>query len=125
MHADTLYHRMLDQETAINTARKEGRPIPTFAPLLGKPASGRTDDGMDLSSLDSETQKRWKEQLDKLPEHERPAEIEALKAELRAKNEMASAIQGLWQEQAKEREMRKAEGKETVSDKVRSLFGRS
>ena len=35
MHADTLYHRMLDQEKAIKAAKEAGEPIPTFPPILG------------------------------------------------------------------------------------------
>lgn len=47
MHADTLFHRMLSQEKAIELAKTEGQPIPTFPPILaptseGKPQSFRT-----------------------------------------------------------------------------------
>lgn len=34
MHADKLYHRMLEQEAAINEARERGEPMPEFAPLI-------------------------------------------------------------------------------------------
>jgi hypothetical protein len=34
MHADTLYHRMLDQEEAIEKAKAEGKLIPTFPPVI-------------------------------------------------------------------------------------------
>lgn len=36
MHADRLYHRMLDQEAAIAKAKEEGLPIPQFGPLIDK-----------------------------------------------------------------------------------------
>lgn len=36
MHADRLYHRMLDQEAAIAKAKEEGRPVPAFGPLIDK-----------------------------------------------------------------------------------------
>ena len=41
MHADTLYHRMLAQEAAIEEAKTSGLPTPTFAPILSpeKPQS--------------------------------------------------------------------------------------
>ena len=46
MHADTLYHRMLEQEAAVNKAKEAGEPIPTFPPILApsgrKPQSFRT-----------------------------------------------------------------------------------
>lgn len=36
MHADRLYHRMLDQEAAIAKAKEEGRPVPAFGPLIDR-----------------------------------------------------------------------------------------
>ncbi|KAL8730006.1 MAG: hypothetical protein Q9166_004329 [cf. Caloplaca sp. 2 TL-2023] len=37
MHADKLYHRMLDQERAVEEAKKAGLPIPEFPPLATEP----------------------------------------------------------------------------------------
>lgn len=42
MHADTLYHRMLDQETAQKEAEEKGLPIPKFPPIIPKPRSAAT-----------------------------------------------------------------------------------
>lgn len=39
MHADTLYHRMLDQERAVEEAEKSNLPIPEFPPLVTEPRS--------------------------------------------------------------------------------------
>lgn len=39
MHADTLYHRMLDQERAVEIAKKSNLPIPEFPPLVTEPIS--------------------------------------------------------------------------------------
>ena len=39
MHADTLYHRMLDQEKAIEAAKEAGQPIPSFPPILSQSRS--------------------------------------------------------------------------------------
>ncbi|KAI4111658.1 MAG: hypothetical protein LQ339_000530 [Xanthoria mediterranea] len=39
MHADTLYHRMLDQERAVEEAKKSNLPIPEFPPLVTEPRS--------------------------------------------------------------------------------------
>ena len=126
MHADALYHRMLEQEAAIEAAREEGREIPKFGPLVTEPkAKGETgaEDDFDVSRLSPEAQKKWKEQLEKVPEEERRAEERAMKGEMRAKAELASRIQGLWKEQEQERQSRKAEGKDTIIDKVSGLFG--
>ena len=38
MHADTLYHRMLQQEDAVARAKEEGLPIPEFPKLIDKNA---------------------------------------------------------------------------------------
>ena len=38
MHADTLYHRMLDQEKAQEAARAAGLPVPQFPPIISQQA---------------------------------------------------------------------------------------
>jgi hypothetical protein len=129
MRADALYHRMLRQEREIERAREEGREVPVFKSLLeeeaGKAAApvAAAKAAPGLPEPNAATLAAWKEKLEKLPPEEREAEEQALRAEHRAKMEMATQIQGLWQEQAKEREARKAEGKETIFDKFSALVG--
>lgn len=36
MHADSLYHRMLEQERLIEEAKAEGKPIPEFKPVMSR-----------------------------------------------------------------------------------------
>jgi hypothetical protein len=122
MHADRLYHRLMEQEAAVEEAKKEGRPIPKFTPLIPKPIVRITDDKPEVE-LSPHLAKKLKEQLEKVPEEERHAEEEAIKAELRAKAEVAAKVQGIWAEQAREKEKRKAEGRQTLGDRVSSLFG--
>ncbi len=86
MHADMLFHRMLDQKAAIEKAKAEGRPAPTFAPLI-EPAAGPDDSETAPAPLSPADHKSWMEKLQKLPAEERQAEEEAMKAELRAKAE--------------------------------------
>jgi hypothetical protein len=129
MRADELFHRMLAQEKEIEKAKEEGRAVPVFKPLLeekkeaapGAAAAGKEGDKAFEPS--AATVAAWKEKLAKLPPEEREAEERALRAEHRAKAELAAKVQGLWQEQAKEREARKAEGKETIMDKFSALVG--
>jgi hypothetical protein len=133
MRADELYHRMLDQEREIEKAKAEGRAAPAFKPLLEdqKPvvpagaAATPVPAAVDNAALEpsAATVAAWKEKLEKLPPEEREAEEKALRAEHRANVEMAVKIQGLWQEQAKEREARKAAGKETIMDKFSAVVG--
>ncbi|KAK4040041.1 hypothetical protein C8A01DRAFT_35913 [Parachaetomium inaequale] len=135
MRADELYHRMLAQEREVERAKEEGREAPVFKTLFeeegGKkpatsssaPAEVATAKGDGVHEPSAALVATWKDRLEKLPPEEREAEEKALRAEYRAKAEMASQIQGLWKEQAKEREARKAEGKETFMDRFSALAG--
>jgi hypothetical protein len=125
MHADSLYHRMLEQEAATEAAKAAGKPVPKFAPLFTKSAATPGEAVVDLETMTPEARKKWQERINKLPKEDRQAEEEAMKAEMRAKAEVASRIQGLWEEQAKEREARRIQGKETIADKIAALFGRN
>ncbi|OIW24093.1 hypothetical protein CONLIGDRAFT_585111 [Coniochaeta ligniaria NRRL 30616] len=122
MHADRLYHRLMEQEAAVDEAKKEGKPVPKFEPLIPKPIIRITDEREDIS-LSPHLQRTLKEQLEKVPEEERHAEEEAIKAELRAKAEVAARVQDIWAEQAREKEQRRKEGKLTIGDRVSGLFG--
>ncbi|KAK3300492.1 uncharacterized protein B0H64DRAFT_381026 [Chaetomium fimeti] len=129
MRADELYHRMLAQEREVERAKEEGREVPAFKTLFeDAPATpaARADaaaNGSDVPEPSAAVVASWKTTLEKLPPEEREAEEKALRADHRAKAEMAMKVQGLWQEQAKEREKRKAEGKETFMDRFSALAG--
>ncbi|KAI0976576.1 hypothetical protein F4678DRAFT_413796 [Xylaria arbuscula] len=122
MHADALYHRMLTQEAEIEAAKKEGRPIPKFAPLAPRPMVSA---GVAEPELTPEQQETLKARLENVAEEDRAAEEEAIKGEMRAKAEVASKVQGLWQQQELERQIRKQKGEETMWDKVAGAFGGS
>ena len=101
LHADKLFHQMLAQEAETEKAKAEGRPAPTFAPLIPKPArppAEEEDAAADVSRMSAEKRKKWMERLEKVPEAERYAEEEAMKAEMRAKAEVASRVTSLWEE---------------------------
>ncbi|KAK3498336.1 hypothetical protein B0T13DRAFT_259264 [Neurospora crassa] len=143
MHADALYHRMLDQEAEIEKCKAEGRPIPAFpslfenstykvpvyptktsaAPQSTSAAGAGTEPGKDPYEPSQAIVESWQEELAKLPELERAAQEEALRAEHRAKAIMAKNLQELWNEQSKEREQRRMEGKETIGDKIKRVLG--
>ncbi|KAK1980836.1 hypothetical protein LZ30DRAFT_594012 [Colletotrichum cereale] len=122
MHADQLYVRMMEQEKAAEAAKKEGLPAPKFelaipvAPVGADPAVPEVKARPDL-------EKSWREQLEKLPEAERAVEEAALRADLQAKADVAKNVQKLWDEQEKEKERRKAEGKATIVDRIAGAFG--
>ncbi|KAI1739205.1 hypothetical protein F4680DRAFT_423147 [Xylaria scruposa] len=122
MHADALYHRMLKQEAEIDAAKKEGRPIPKFAPLVPRPMVAAAAPQPELTPEQQET---LRAKLENVAEEDRAAEEEAFKGEIRAKAEVASKVQGLWRQQDLERQMRKQKGEETLWDKVAGAFGSS
>ncbi|KAH7027681.1 uncharacterized protein B0I36DRAFT_327631 [Microdochium trichocladiopsis] len=119
MHADALYQKMQAQEAEIDAAKAEGRPLPTFEPLIPKQA---------VRSIGPERQLTPDQQADlrarllKVPEEERAAEEAAIRAEFRSKAEISARVHGLWEQQEKERIARKAKGEETVWDKVTGVF---
>lgn len=135
MHADSLYHRMLEQEAAAAKAKEEGRPAPSFAPLITRAtfsssssaaaAAGGGED-MDDDKVDSlisaEARKQFEDRIKELPEHERAAEEAAARAELRAQAEAASRLRELRAEKEREKELRRPQGKETILDKVSGMF---
>lgn len=122
MHADALFHRMLKQEAEIAAAKKEGRPAPKFAPLVPRPMINAAAPDPELTPEEQET---LRARLEKVPEEDRATEEEAIKAEMRAKAEIASRVQGLWQQQELERQIRKQKGEETMWDRVAGAFGSS
>ncbi|KAJ0162497.1 hypothetical protein CTA2_4461 [Colletotrichum tanaceti] len=117
MHADQLYARMLEQERAIEAAKKEGLPTPKFD--LAIPTAPGTFEVKPRPDLE----KSWREKLEQLPEEERVVEEAALRADLQAKAQVAKDVQKLWDEQEKEKERRKAEGKTTIVDRITGAFG--
>ncbi|RYP86126.1 hypothetical protein DL770_004960 [Monosporascus sp. CRB-9-2] len=125
LHADKLYHRMLEQEAEVEKAKAEGRPIPKFTSLIPprRPvAAAATTTTADME-LTPEQQETLRARLEKVPEEDRAAEAEAIKGEWRAKAEVASRVQGLWRQQEEDRRARKERGEQTMWDKVAAAFG--
>lgn len=130
MHADTLYHRMLDQEKQIEEAKAEGRPIPVFPALVSsikqKPIGAikatiqKTEEP--LSQLSPENQALFQKRIEGLDAEERELEERAFKAEIETGRELASAYVSIMAKQDAEREQRKIEGRETIGDKFTNAF---
>lgn len=127
MHADTLYQRMLKQEKAIEAAKAEGREAPTFPPLLSDrfkfiPQKSE-EQGIQVTDLSPAIQAGFKKRLDGLSGEEREVEEKAIRAEIQVGEELAKNLGSLYDKQDRERMVRKAEGRETIGDKVTSVFG--
>lgn len=121
MHADALFQRMMKQEAEIEAAKKEGRPIPKFEPLVPRPMVNAVAPEPELTPEQQET---LKARLEKVAEGDRAAEEEAIKGELRAKAEVATKVQELWKQQELERRIRKEKGEETLWDRAAGAFNR-
>lgn len=115
MHSDSLYHRMLQHEAAVEKAKSEGAPIPKFDLSLPK-------QNANAIAPSEEVQKQWKEKLDKLPEDERAVEEAALRADLQVKTTVARDMKKVWDTKKEEREARQAAGQGTISDTLSSLL---
>lgn len=129
MHADTLYHRMLAQESAIEAAREAGQPAPQFPPLLSsKPKLGASTPSLDSnrlqpSDLPKGVQAAFSKRLEGLSEGERELEERAIKAEIQAGEQVAGRLGTIFERQAEEKKARKEQGKETIGDRLSSIFG--
>jgi hypothetical protein len=130
MHADTLFHRMIDQEVAIEAAKAEGQSVPTFPPLLSAtknitstPQPISKEGGLQPDDLSEAVQERFKKRLQGLSDEDRDLEERAIKAEIRAGEEVAGTLGSIHQKQEEERRKRKEQGRETIGDKITSIFG--
>jgi hypothetical protein len=126
MHADTLYHRMLEQEKATEAAKAEGRPVPKFPPLLSSKSKNSVNpvDGgrLQASDLKPKVQEGFKKRLEGLTAEEREVEERAIKAEIQAGVQVAEQLGSIYEKQAEERRIRKEQGKETIGDKITSIL---
>ncbi|KAF7938305.1 hypothetical protein BELL_0048g00160 [Botrytis elliptica] len=127
MHADTLYHRMIDQEKQIEEAKAEGRPVPIFPPLISKSRPGQSDSAQEnnklkASDLSPKVQASFKKRLEGLNDDERLVEERAIQAEIEAGEQVAGQLGKIYEKQDEERRQRKEQGRETISDKFFSIF---
>jgi hypothetical protein len=132
MHADTLYYRMLDQEKQVEAAKADGKPVPTFPPLLSSrnangapPAVAKAtfdDNRHEASDLPPKVQAGLKKRLEGLTDDQREVEERAIKAEIQAGEQVAGNLGKLWGIQDEERRKRKEEGKETIGDRITAML---
>ncbi|KAL3418539.1 autophagy protein [Phlyctema vagabunda] len=123
MHADTLYHRMLDQEKDIEKAKAEGRPIPSFPPLLSSAKQIKEQTALtDSSKLPAKTQADLKERTKDMSVIEKELEEASITAEINSGRQVAGGLSAIYRKQDAERAKRKEEGKETLGDRFTSII---
>lgn len=145
MHADKLYHEMLDREKAMKEAEEKNLPVPTFKPLVtstsvsealgaqqpAQPApSAATQqqpqqqpqrEGLDMYA--GEKRKALEQSLaDKTPA-EREIELQLMAGEARANAEYAAVVHKHFEAEKKLREDRKERGRETIGDTIKRVWG--
>ena len=145
MHADTLYHRMLAQEAAVEEAKAAGLPEPQFAPILSSVSksikannntsataattapSPQPTSKDDLPPLTPETQTlltpasqaALRERLKGMTPMERELEERGVIMEAKAASETGKQVTDIIGQRKKRRE----EGKATAGDTISGWFG--
>lgn len=140
MHADTLYHRMLEQEAAIASAKASNAPIPVFPPIFPSPSSPSPSlpespppapflapRPVELFSKEhlvpaarAGLEKRLK---DKTPE-ERELTERATAMEASQNDAVARKVSSMLEETERKRKERREKGEVRFGDLIAGLFGR-
>jgi len=144
MHADKLYHEMLDREAKIAEAKEAGTEAPNFQPLIQADATTKalgTESAWArareraaqtqppgasanlLSAFTPERQAEIKEKIKDMPQAEREVELQLIAAESRAQMEYADRIKEKLDEERAHRAERRERGKESVGDSIKRLWG--
>lgn len=141
MHADKLYHQMLDQEAQIEQAKAEGREPPKWESVLSKQNVSRAMAGKSLSAtpaaekspvedgdtlwklITPESRARYEKMLADLPPAEQDIERRALLGEMQANIGQARQVQDAFVEERISRMKRREAGQSTIGDTIKRLWG--
>lgn len=140
MHADRLYHEMLEREKIMEEAQEAGMPKPAFQPLIQGEATTKAlgEDSAwararrkaqadnlpsTIAEFPVEKQKEIRERIKGLSEVERDVELQLIAGENRAIHEYAEQIDRQLQEEKQRREERREKGRETVGDSIKRMWG--
>lgn len=135
MHADKLYHEMLDQEKMSNAGgtvtQKPIIPADEVVQTLGHDSAFAqirqnaevTSRQVQLSDLTRAQRKEIMKRLENMTEEEKAVELQLAAAEHRADLSFASEVKGAYAMEAKERAERKAAGKPSIGDRMKVAWG--
>lgn len=140
MHADKLYHEMLERERSAKEAKEQGLEEVQLPPLIQPESTTQAlgedsawararkkaaESGMsyNLSSFPPAKQEEIKKRIEGLPKHERELELQLMAAESRAQMEYAQQIGDRLEEEKIHRAERRERGKETLGDTLKRLWG--
>jgi hypothetical protein len=140
MHADKLYHQMLDRERTVKEAKEKGTEAPVLPPLiqpesvtqaLGPDSSwtklrekaAQSGQTLSLSMFPLSKQEEIKERIKGKTKDEQDLELQLAAAEARAVGEYADRINENMDEERIHRADRRARGKETMGDTIKRWWG--
>lgn len=140
MHADTLYHEMLERERMQEEAKKEGREPLVLPPLiqaekttkaLGQDSAWararqralESGASPNLSAHTPAKQEQIRKRIQGMSKEEQELELQLIAAESRAQREYAEQIEERLEEDRKHRADRRDRGKETFGDSIKRLWG--
>ncbi|KAK4634647.1 hypothetical protein CLAFUW4_02037 [Fulvia fulva] len=140
MHADKLYHEMLERERIAKEAQEQGLEAPEMPPLIQAEATTQAL-GQDsawararqkaaergipqtLSSYPPEKQEEIKRRIEGLPQDQKDLELQLIAAETRAQLEYAEQVTERLEEERVHRAQRRERGKETAGDAIKRMWG--
>ena len=143
MHADKLYQQMLQQETEMEKAKEEGRPMPKFESVLSNrnvaKAMGATSQpattsieiskpGVDYetdiwSQIKPASREEYEKKLAKLPPEEQEIERMAVLGELKAQTGVAKQVEETFVAERINRMKRREAGQATLGDTIKRWWG--
>lgn len=115
MHADKLYHKMLDYEKSVEAARAAGQPEPPLTSIFN------SSHPLDVEKLNipKGAEKQIKTPLKDLPPWERELQVAAVKGELAQKKVMAEQLSVIVNKETVDRNRRR----KWVSDNFGETIG--
>lgn len=141
MHADKLYHEMLERERVAEEMRRDGQEVPAFAPLLPNTTEetkattrGSEGDGpwarakqnerlpSNFSLLSEKKQKQIREALKDKTGMDRELELQLLEVEAKESREKVQQLQAIREDDEKKRADRRDRGRESVGDSIRRMW---
>jgi hypothetical protein len=134
MHADKLYHRMLERERLVEEAKAKGEAQPVFPPLMDRASpnfstGGQQEEGAELAlpkaldSLQPRVKKEMRARLKGLTPEEKDIEERAIEMEMQAGEILAKQLSKVYEETGENRAKRKEQGRQTFGDRIASIFG--
>ena len=120
---------MLAQEKAIEAAKADNLPVPTFPPIMSPSTSTSSKLNQNLPPMDGrdrlkpEARAALNERLKGMTPEEREVEEHAVAVEAQATEVLGRQIGEIYEDQERHRKERREKGKATIGDTIAGFFG--